>query len=92
LIVSDWLMELKMTFRSFVMLLMASWTDADRLPTMKLTLSFSMSSRVRVAASPGFNLSSRGRSSALRPLSPPASLNSCTASCAAMTWFCASAP
>ena len=42
-------------------------------------------SKVRVAASPGFSLSSRTTSSALRPLSPPASLNWATASCPART-------
>jgi len=41
----------------------------------KFTFSFSTSSSVRVAASPGLSLSSRTTSSALRPLRPPASLN-----------------
>ena len=39
----------------------------------------------RVAASPGFNLSSRTTSSAMRPLKPPASLNSLIANSAART-------
>src|SRR3954471_3012793 len=62
-----------MIFRSLVMLLIASCTEAESEPTMKLTFSFSISSSVRVAASPGLSLSSRTSSSALRPFSPPAS-------------------
>src|SRR5258708_1219512 len=75
LMASDWLIELKITPRSLVTLLIPSCTAAERLPTTKFTFSFSTSSSVRVAASPGLSLSSRTTSSALRPLRPPASLN-----------------
>ncbi len=59
---------------------------------MKWALSFSISSRVRVAASPGLSLSSRTSSSAIRPSRPPASLNCLTASSAERIWSLASAP
>ena len=87
---SDWLIELKIILRSRVTAFIDNCVAADKEPAMKSTLSFSISSSVREAASPGLSLSSRTSNSALRPLKPPASLNSLMANSAARTWSCAS--
>jgi hypothetical protein len=68
LIASDWLIELNSTLRSRQTALIDSCVAAESEPTTKSTLSFSISSSVRVAASPGLSLSSRTSSSARRPL------------------------